>query len=50
MNMVMNKLATCLQEVADPYKLFQGSGAGGGALAVHADGDLIIGDGFLSSI
>ena len=30
-------------------KLFQGSGAGGGALAVHADGDLIIGDGVFIS-
>ena len=30
-------------------RLFQGSGAGGGALAIHADGDIIIADGVFIS-
>ena len=30
-------------------RLFQGSGAGGGALAIHAEGDLVIGEGVFIS-
>ena len=30
-------------------RLFQGSGAGGGALAIHADGDILIADGVFIS-
>ena len=48
--METNKLPICFQGVvaqADVYS--RGSGAGGGALAIHADGDIIIADGVFIS-
>ena len=48
-NMETNKLPICFQGVVAQADAIPGIRAGGGALAIHADGDIIIADGVFIS-